>query len=58
LVPILGAADGEFYLMRDNEIHYELAASRDKDFIVVEGADHNMGVVPRASRIPANMQTQ
>jgi pimeloyl-ACP methyl ester carboxylesterase len=42
-VPILIAAAGGFYLMRDNEIHYELAASRDKDFIVVEGSDHNMG---------------
>jgi pimeloyl-ACP methyl ester carboxylesterase len=41
-VPILVAAAGGFYLMRDNEIHYELAASRDKDFIVVEGADHSM----------------
>ena len=28
--------------LRDNEMLYEMAASRDKDFIVVEGATHNL----------------
>jgi hypothetical protein len=27
----------------DNEMVYEMAASRDKDFTVVEGATHNLG---------------
>ena len=31
---------GGYYFIRDNEIHYERAGSRDKDFIVVEGAVH------------------
>ena len=39
-VPLLIAAMGAHYFIRDNEIHYELAASADKDFIVVEGAEH------------------
>jgi hypothetical protein len=39
-VPILIAAMGAHYFIRDNEIHYELAASSDKDFVVVEGAEH------------------
>jgi len=40
-VPLLVAAMGAHYFVRDNEIHYELAASPDKDFVVVEGAEHN-----------------
>ena len=34
------------YFIRDNEIHYEVAASADKDFIVIEGATH--GITPCA----------
>jgi hypothetical protein len=43
-VPILLGAMGAHYFIRDNEIHYEVAASQDKDFIVVEGAQH--GITP------------
>ena len=39
-VPLLVAAMGAHYFIRDNEIHYEVAASADKDFVVVEGAEH------------------
>ena len=39
-VPLLVSAMGGHYFIRDNEIHYERAGSRDKDFIVVEGAVH------------------
>jgi hypothetical protein len=31
---------GAHYFIRDNEIHYEDAASKDKEFIVIEGATH------------------
>jgi len=41
-VPVLITAAGGFYLMRDNEVLFEVAASRDKDFIIIEGADHQM----------------
>lgn len=43
-VPILITAMGGHYFIRDNEIHYEVAASKDKDFVVVEGATH--GITP------------
>ena len=43
-VPVLIAAMGAHYFIRDNEIHYEVAASKDKDFIVIEGATH--GITP------------
>ena len=39
-VPTLVTAMGGHYFIRDNEIHYEAAASADKEFIVVEGATH------------------
>ena len=40
--PILITAMGAHYFVRDNEIHFEAAASADKDFIVVEGATHGI----------------
>lgn len=39
-VPLLITAMGAHYFIADNEIHYDVASSRDKDFIVVEGAVH------------------
>jgi hypothetical protein len=39
-VPILVTAMGGHYFIADNEIHYDVAASKDKDFIVIEGAVH------------------
>jgi pimeloyl-ACP methyl ester carboxylesterase len=43
-VPVLITAMGGHYFIRDNEIHYEMAASKDKDFVVIEGATH--GITP------------
>ena len=40
-VPVLIAAMGAHYFIRDNEIHYEVA-SKDKDFVVIEGATHGI----------------
>jgi len=39
-IPILITAMGAHYFIRDSEIHYEAAASADKEFIVIEGATH------------------
>ena len=39
-IPILITAMGAHYFIRDSEIHFEEAASADKEFIVVEGATH------------------
>ncbi len=41
-VPVLFTAMGAHYFIRDNEIHYELATSKDKDFITIEGATHGI----------------
>ena len=38
--PMLILAMGAHYFIRDSEIHFEMAASRDKDFVVIEGATH------------------
>jgi pimeloyl-ACP methyl ester carboxylesterase len=43
-IPILITAMGAHYFIRDNEIHFDAAASADKDFIVVDGATH--GTLP------------
>jgi len=39
-VPVLFAAMGAHYFIRDNERQYDLAHSKDKDFVVIEGANH------------------
>ena len=41
-VPLLVSAMGGNTGLRDNESLYETAASRDKDFFVLEGATHNI----------------
>ncbi|MSO20184.1 MAG: hypothetical protein EXQ56_06905 [Acidobacteria bacterium] len=43
-VPVLITTMGGHYFIRDNEIHYEMAASKDKDFVIIEGATH--GITP------------
>ena len=43
-VPVMFGAMGGHYFIRDNEIHYEFAKSKDKDFITIEGATH--GITP------------
>ncbi|MGE5538968.1 MAG: alpha/beta hydrolase family protein [Gemmatimonas sp.] len=43
-VPILMLAAGGHYFIRDNEKMFDIAASTDKEFAVVEGAAH--GIVP------------
>ena len=43
-VPVLFGAMGGHYFIRDNEIHYQVAKSADKDFITIEGATH--GITP------------
>ena len=41
-VPLLITAMGAHYFVRDNEIHHEMAASKDKDFVVIDGATHRI----------------
>ena len=51
-VPVLITAMGAHYFLRDNEIHYEVAASTDKDFIVIEGATHGIRPCTDCESIP------
>lgn len=39
-VPLLIAAMGAHYFIADNEIHFDMASSKDKDYVVIEGAVH------------------
>jgi hypothetical protein len=50
--PMLITAMGAHYFIRDNEIHYELAKSADKDFIVIEGAMHGFTPCSACARTP------
>jgi pimeloyl-ACP methyl ester carboxylesterase len=51
-IPLLVTAMGAHYFIRDNEIHYEMAASADKDFVVVEGATHGIRPCTACERTP------
>ena len=42
-VPIMIAAMGGYHFIRDDEIIFEKSASRDKEYVVVEGAVHGFG---------------
>jgi hypothetical protein len=50
--PVLFTAMGAFYFIRDNEIHYEMAASADKDFVVIEGALHGFTPCTACEQFP------
>jgi len=51
-VPVLFTAMGGHYFVRDNEIHYEMSASQDKDFIVVDGATHGLRPCTACEKTP------
>ncbi len=51
-VPVLFAAMGAHYFIRDNERHYDMAKSKDKDFIVIEGAVHGFTPCTACERTP------
>ena len=42
-IPLLVMAMGGHYFIRDSEIFFDMAASADKEFVVVEGATHGLG---------------
>lgn len=50
-VPILITAMGGHYFIRDNEIHYDVSASKDKDYVVIEGAVHGQTPCEPCSKI-------
>lgn len=42
-VPLLVTTMGGHYFIRDGEVFYDMAASKDKDYYVIEGATHGGG---------------
>src|SRR5215475_11436888 len=42
-VPIMIAAMGGYHFIRDDEIIFEKSASKDKDYVIIEGAVHGFG---------------
>ncbi len=50
--PVLFAAMGAHYFIRDNEQMYELSTSKDKDFITIEGAVHGFTPCTRCETTP------
>jgi hypothetical protein len=53
-VPVLIVAMGAHYFIRDSEINYDWAASKDKEYIVIEGATH--GGTPCQECMPAGQK--
>lgn len=51
-VPVLFAAMGAHYFIRDNERHYEVSRSKDKDFVVIEGATHGFTPCTECEKTP------
>jgi hypothetical protein len=51
-IPLLVTAMGGHYFIRDNEIHYDVARSMDKDFVVIEGATHGQTPCVPCERSP------
>jgi pimeloyl-ACP methyl ester carboxylesterase len=50
-VPVLVMAMQGHYFMRDGEVIFDNAASKDKDFALVEGAIHNLAPCPACSKV-------
>ena len=51
-VPVMVAAMGGYHFIRDGEIIYEKSASKDKDFVVIEGALHGFGPCTACEKTP------
>jgi pimeloyl-ACP methyl ester carboxylesterase len=51
-VPVLFAAMGAHYFIRDNERHFDISKSKDKDFIVIEGAVHGFTPCTACEKTP------
>ena len=51
-VPVLFTAMGAHYFIRDNEWHYEVSRSKDKDFVVIEGATHGFTPCAECEKTP------
>jgi hypothetical protein len=57
-VPLLIVTSGGQYFIRDNENHYEFAASADKDFVLQKALHILVHLACLANSSPANMPIQ
>ena len=48
----LFVAMGAHYFIRDNERHYDVSRSKDKDFVVIEGATHGFTPCTECEKTP------
>ena len=55
-VPVLFAGMGAFVFVRDNEVFFELAKSRDKELIYIEGANHGFTGCKPCETVPGQYQ--
>jgi hypothetical protein len=51
-VPVLFMAMGGHYYVGDGERYQEVARSKDKDFVVIEGATHGFAPCTRCEKTP------
>jgi hypothetical protein len=51
-VPVMFAAMGAHYFIRDNERQFEMAQSKDKDLVVIEGANHGFTPCEPCATLP------
>jgi hypothetical protein len=51
-VPVMFAAMGGYFFVRDGEVNYDHAASKDKDFVVIEGALHGFTPCTACEKTP------
>lgn len=50
-IPLLITAMGAHYFIADNEIHFDVAASKDKDYVIIEGAVHGQTGCEACSKV-------
>jgi pimeloyl-ACP methyl ester carboxylesterase len=50
-IPLLITAMGAHYFIADNEIHFDFAASKDKDYVIIEGAVHGQTGCDACSKV-------
>ena len=50
--PVLFVAMGAHYFIRDNERHFDLSKSADRDFVVIEGATHGFTPCAECEKTP------
>jgi hypothetical protein len=51
-VPVMFAAMGAHYFIRDNERQFDMARSKDKDLVVIEGANHGFTPCEPCATVP------